>query len=319
MHQPAGTKGQRHSTSRWRVLSLGCAGALLLALGASSLALGGSPPDGGAANVDTKLVQGLEWRNVGPQLGGRSIAVAGTPSRRDEYYFGATGGGLWKTTDGGTTWNPTSDGYFKSSSVGAVAVCESNPDVVYAGMGEAQLRNDILPGDGVDKSTDAGRTWTHMGLSDTQTISRIRIDPNDCNRVFAAAMGHPFGRNSERGVFRSTDGGASWTRVLYRNSQTGAADLIMDPNNPDVLYAGLWHSFRRPWTGSSGGPGSGLYKSTDGGDSWTDLTRNPGLPQGIVGKVGVAVSGADSDRVYAIFDAKQPGIYVSDDAGATWT
>lgn len=284
---------------------VGCVVALLVALGGPSLA-------------ESRL-QALEWRNVGPNAGSRSIAVAGSPSRPNEYYFGATGGGLWKTTDGGTTWNPVTDGYLTSSSVGAVAVCEANPDVVYAGTGEVQFRNGIIQGDGIYKSSDAGRTWRHIGLRDSQTISRIRIDPSDCDRVYAAAMGHPFGRNEERGVFRSTDGGETWRRVLYRDAQTGAADLVIDPGNSRVLYASMWHAYMRPWGGRDGGPDSGVYKSADGGDTWTNLTRNPGLPRGIVGKVGVAVSGADSDRLYAmISSARDPGLYASDDAGATW-
>jgi photosystem II stability/assembly factor-like uncharacterized protein/flagellar hook assembly protein FlgD len=309
-----------HRRGRWRALAAGCLAAVLMALGTPSIALGAPAQGSGGATVDPSLLQGLEWRSIGPLRGSRSIAAAGSPSRRGEYYFGAMGGGLWKTTDGGTNWRPVTDGQLNSSSVGAVAVCESNPDVVYAGTGEVQFRENIIQGDGVYKSTDAGQTWTHLGLDDTQAISRIRIDPSDCNRVYAAAMGHPFGPNTERGVFRSTDGGQSWSRVLFRDDQTGAADLVMDRNDPDVLYAGLWQARMTPWGGSDGGPGSGLFKSADGGDSWTNLTRNPGLPQGIVGKVGVAVSGADSDRVYAIISAKEPeaGVYASDDAGATW-
>jgi photosystem II stability/assembly factor-like uncharacterized protein len=312
-------QGDRSRRRGKRTLTVVLLGGLVALLGGSSLGLAEGRSSGPeAASVDPSLLQALEWRSIGPIRGGRSIAAAGSPARPNEYYFGATGGGLWKTTDGGTTWNPVSDGHFTSSSVGAVAVCEANPEVVYAGMGEVQFRNDIIQGDGVYKSTDGGRTWTHMGLEDSQTVSRIRIDPSDCDRVYAAVMGHAFGRNTERGVFRSTDGGESWRRVLYRNSQTGAADLVIDPNDPSVLYAGLWYAFRRPWTGWSGGPGGGLYKSTDGGDTWTNLTRNPGLPRGIIGKVGVSVSGADSNRVYAIIDARQPGVFASDDAGASW-
>jgi photosystem II stability/assembly factor-like uncharacterized protein len=297
--------------------------ALLAALAWTSLGLaqGGTSgtSTGALSSVDPSLLQGLEWRNVGPLRASRSIAVAGSPSRRNEYYAGAVGGGLWKTTDGGESWNPVSDQQFTSSSVGAVAVCEANPDVVYVGMGEVQWRENIIPGDGVYKSSDGGQTWAHLGLEDTQTISRVRIDRNDCDKVYAAAMGHPFGSNSERGVFRSSDGGESWERVLYVDDQTGAADLTIDPSNPSVLYAGLWHAVMRPWGGTDAGEGSGIYKSTDGGDTWTDLTRNPGLPQGLIGKVGVAVSGADPDRVYAILSSENdPGVYVSDDAGASW-
>ncbi|HET7219512.1 MAG TPA: hypothetical protein VFJ02_15755 [Vicinamibacterales bacterium] len=271
-----------------------------------------------AAGVDSALFAGLHWRSIGPARGGRSIAVAGSSSRRDEYYFGATGGGLWKTTDGGVTWRAVSDGFFKTSSVGAVAVSESSPDVVYAGMGEVQLRGNVIQGDGIYKTSDAGRTWTHVGLAKTMVISRIRIHPSNPDIVYAAALGDPYGPNPDRGVFKTTDGGKTWTSVLARDDKTGAADLVMDPKNPDVLYAGFWEVFRTPHSLSSGGPGSGLFKTTDGGRTWTELTRNPGLPPALWGKLGVAVSGADSNRVYAIIEAAEGGVFLSDDAGATW-
>ncbi len=270
---------------------------------------------------DPAQFRALRWRNIGPQRGGRSIAVAGTPSRPFEYYFGATGGGLWKTTDGGLTWNPVGDGQFASSSVGAVAQCYANPDVVYVGMGEVQLRGNVIAGDGVYRSTDGGRTWTHLGLASStgqQMVGRIRVHPTDCDRVWVAVLGDAFGPNPERGVYRSTDGGRSWERTLFRDERTGAVDLALDPNNPDVLYASLWEVYRREWMLSSGGPGSGLFKSTDGGRTWTELTRNPGMPQGIIGKIGVSPSGADPNRVYAIIEAQEGGVFVSDDAGATW-
>ena len=271
------------------------------------------------AGYDVKLYNGLQWRNVGPNRGGRSIAVAGSASRPLEYWFGATGGGVWKTTDGGTTWRPMSDRAFKSSSVGAIGVCEANPDVVYVGMGEVQLRGNVMQGDGVYKTTDGGRTWTHLGLDDTHAIGRVRVHPSNCDIVYVAALGHPFGPNEERGVFRSTDGGRTWQKVLYRDARTGAVDLAMDPSNPQVLYAAFWEVYRTPWTLSSGGPGSGLFKSTDGGNTWTELTRNPGLPRGVIGKIGVSVSGADPNRVYAIIEAEDGGVFRSDDGGATWT
>lgn len=261
----------------------------------------------------------LKWRNIGPNRGGRSQAAAGSAKRPLEYYFGATGGGLWKTTNGGVTWFPVTDGQIHSSSVGAVAVSQSNPDVVYLGMGETELRGNIMQGDGVYKSTDAGKTWRHIGLSDTQAISRIRIHPSNPDIVYVAALGHPYGPNSERGVFRSTDGGTTWKKVLFRNDRAGAVDLAMDPNNPRVLFATIWDAYRTPWTLSSGGPASGFFKSTDGGDTWTEITRNPGLPKGILGKITVAVSGADSNRVYALVEADDGGLFQSNDAGATWT
>jgi photosystem II stability/assembly factor-like uncharacterized protein len=297
--------------------------AAFLSLLVLSALVGGSSPGWAQGRAESAAREqsefaSLEWRNIGPIQGGRATAVAGSGARPDEYYFGAVGAGLWKTTDGGENWNSVADGFLTSSSVGAVAVCETNPDVVYIGTGEVQWREWILPGDGVYKSTDGGETWEHIGLVETQTISRIRLDPTDCDRVYAAAMGRPFGPNAERGVFRSTDGGASWEKVLFVDEQTGAADLSIDPNNADVLYAGLWQAQMRPWGGTDAGPGSGLYKSTDGGDTWTNLTDNPGLPDGLIGKVGVAV-GADSQRVYAIFSARPgAGVYASDDAGETW-
>ena len=261
----------------------------------------------------------LQWRNIGPNRGGRSQAIAGSARQPLEYYFGATGGGLWKTTNGGVTWFPVTDGQIHSSSVGAVAVAESNPDVVYLGMGETELRGNIMQGDGVYKSADAGKTWKHVGLGDTQAIARIRVDPSNPEVVYVAALGHPYARNTERGVFRSTDGGANWKRVLYRDDHAGAVDLSMDSANPRVLYASLWDAYRTPWTLSSGGPSSGLFKSIDGGDHWTEITRNAGMPKGIIGKITIAVSPADSRCVYALVEADDGGLFQSNDAGATWT
>jgi photosystem II stability/assembly factor-like uncharacterized protein len=273
----------------------------------------------GNSGYDASLFSSLRWRNVGPNRGGRSIASVGVVARPQEYYFGAVGGGLWKTTDGGTTWAPVTDGQLHSSSVGAVAVSESNPDVVYIGMGEACLRGNIMQGDGIYKSTDAGKTWMHMGLADTQVIARVRVHPSNPDLVYVAAFGHPAGPNDDRGVFRSKDGGKTWTKVLFRNNHTGAIDLAIDRNKPNVLYAALWEAYRVSWQMSSGGPGSGLFKSTDGGDTWTEITRNKGLPQGVDGRIGVTISGADSDRVYAIVENENGGVFSSDDAGATWT
>ena len=275
-------------------------------------------PASTAAAVDPVLFSGLRWRSIGPARGGRSIAVAGSTSRPQEYYFGATGGGMWKTIDGGTTWRPVSDRFFKSSSVGAVAVSESIPDIVYAGMGEVALRGNIIQGDGIYKTTDGGKTWTHAGLERTMSVGRIRIHPTNPDIVYVAALGDPYGPNAERGVFKTTDGGKTWTKVLFRNDKTGAVDLAMDPRNPEVLYAGLWEVFRTPHSLSSGGPGSGIFKTTDGGAHWIELSRNAGLPKPIWGKTGITVSGADSNRLYALIEAGDGGVFLSDDAGATW-
>ncbi len=272
-----------------------------------------------AATYDSSMFNALKWRNIGPNRGGRSIACAGSSSRPLEYYFGAVGGGLWKTVDGGTTWKPVTDGQLTSSSVGAVAVSESNPDVVYIGMGETELRGNIMQGDGVYKSTDAGKTWRHMGLNDTQAIARIRVDPKNPDLVYVAALGHPYAPNQDRGIFRSSDGGKTWKKILYRDEHSGAVDLALDPHNPKVIYAALWDVYRTPWLLNDGGPGSGLFKSTDGGDTWSEITRNPGLPKGIVGKIGIAVSGADPNRLYAMVEANDGGLFLSNDAGATWT
>jgi len=262
----------------------------------------------------------LRWRSVGPARGGRSIAATGVDSRPNEYYMGATGGGLWKTTDGGITWRPVTDGLITSSSVGAVAVAPSNPDVVYFGTGEADIRGNIIQGDGAYKSTDAGKTWTKIGLTETENISKIRVDPNNPDIVYVAAFGHHAAPNPERGVFRSKDGGKTWQKILYKDDKTGAIELIIDPANPQVLYAALWEAGRNSWGMWSGGPGSGIYKSTDGGDRWTEITHNPGLPKAaIIGKTGLTVSGAESSRVYAQIEAEDGGFFRSDDAGATWT
>ena len=272
-----------------------------------------------AANgVDPALFAGLRWRSIGPDRGGRSIAVGGSTSRPYEYYFGTTGGGMWKTTDGGINWQPVGDTFFKTSSVGAVAVSDSNPDIVYAGMGEVALRGNIIQGDGVYKTTDAGRSWTHLGLDKTMAIGRVRVHPSNPDIVYVAALGDPYGPNPERGIFKSTDGGKTWSKVLFRSDKAGAVDLTMDARNPDVLYAGFWEVFRTPHSLSSGGPGSGLFKTTDGGATWTELTKNPGLPAPVWGKIGVSVSAADPNRVYAIIEAAEGGVFLSDDAGASW-
>jgi photosystem II stability/assembly factor-like uncharacterized protein len=272
-----------------------------------------------AAPLDTAILKAYRWRSIGPDRGGRSIAAAGVRGRPKEAYFGATGGGLWKTTDGGDTWTPITDGQIKSASVGAVAVSESNPDVVYIGMGETCIRGNIMAGDGIYKSTDAGKTWRQVGFDGgaKQNISKIRIHPTNPDIVWAAVFGFHGAPNDERGVFKTTDGGRTWKKVLYRDDKTGAVDLSLDATNPNVIYAAMWEAYRVEYQMSSGGPGSGLFKSTDGGETWTEITRRPGLPSGVVGRIGVAVA-ADPNRVYALVENENGGLFASDDAGATW-
>lgn len=291
----------------------------LAVLATPSLEVRGQRPSGQAGGEYTELLKVLRWRSIGPLRGGRSIAVGGSTARPLEYYFGATGGGVWKTTDGGLTWAPVADRFLRSSSVGAIAVSPSNPDIVYVGMGESKLRGNIIQGDGVYRTTDGGRSWTHLGLENTLTISRLRVDPADPDTVYATALGDPYGPNPERGVFRSRDGGKAWQKVLFRDEKTGGEDLVIDPRNPRVLYASMWEVYRTPHSLSSGGPGSGLFKSTDGGDTWTELTRNPGMPKGVIGKISVSVSGSASGRVYALVEALDGGLFASDDGGVTWT
>lgn len=282
-----------------------------------------------AAQVDPILYEGLQWRSIGPLRGGRSIAATGVAQRPKEYYFGATGGGIWKTTDGGVEWTCVSDGFLGTASVGALAVAPSNPDVVYAGTGEKDIRGNISHGDGMYRSDDAGKTWRHIGLRECQTISRIVVHPRDPDTAWVAALGHVYvkrdlatGRvdaDPNRGIYKTTDGGKTWNRVLYKSPTSGGIDVELVPSNPEVLYAALWEAWRTPYTLNSGGPGSGLFKSTDGGATWKDLTGNPGLPKGVIGKIGVTVSPADPKRLYAIVEALEGGIFRSDDAGATWT
>jgi photosystem II stability/assembly factor-like uncharacterized protein len=279
-------------------------------------AAGGQP----AAAPPRKPFGPLAYRQIGPFRGGRSAAVAGVASQPFVYYFGATGGGVWKTTDGGVTWEPLGDQTFKTGSVGAIGVSESDPNVVYVGMGEETLRGNLSHGDGMYKSTDAGKTWKKLpGLDDTRHISRVRVHPGNPDLVYVAAIGHAFGPNEQRGVFRSKDGGKSWEKVLYRHPLAGAIDLTFDPSNASVLYAALWQYIRKPWTFESGGPASGLFKSTDGGDTWQEITRSPGLPRGMVGKIGVTVSAAAPERVWAIVEAEDGGVFRSDNGGASWT
>lgn len=271
-------------------------------------------------SLTQQLLDAMTWRCIGPPRGGRVVAVAGDPVNPATYYFGGVAGGVWKTNDAGTTWVNISDAYFKTSSVGAIAVSESDPSTIYVGMGETTIRIDVSHGDGVYKSTDGGTTWTHCGLAATRHIGQVRIHPKNPDIVYVSALGHAFGNNEERGIYRTTDGGKNWTRILYKSDKAGAADLTFDPNNPNVLYASLWEVHRNFWELSSGGEDSGLYKSTDGGDSWTEITRNKGLPKaGLLGKIGLSASPAKAGRVWALIESQEePGIYRSDDFGETW-
>lgn len=260
-----------------------------------------------------------EFRCIGPFRGGRVVAVAGDPRDPNVFYFGGVCGGVWKTTDAGQYWQNISDGYFTASSVGALEVASADPNVIYAGTGETTIRIDVSIGDGVYKSTDAGRSWKHLGMKETRQIAKIRTHPDDADLVYMAAFGHAFGSNAERGVYRSTDGGNSWEQVLHVSDKAGAIDLCIDKNNPRIIYAAFWEAYRNFWQISSGGEGSGLWRSLDGGDTWQNISGNKGLPKGLLGKIGVAASPARSGRVWAIIE-NQPdgGIYRSDDYGETW-
>lgn len=270
-----------------------------------------------AAAMQASPFDGMAYRLVGPFRGGRATGVAGSAQQPSTFYAGMASGGLWKTTDSGVTWKPLWDNFDEASpSVGGVAVAPSNPDIVYAGTGEPQWRGNVMAGNGLYKSTDAGKSWRFSGLRDTKSIARVIVDPANPNRLFVAAMGDPFADNPERGIYRSLDGGATWQKMLYVDAKTGAIDVQFDPGNPNVLYAGMWQAHRKPWIMESGGPGSGLYKSTDGGNSWQRLSGN-GLPTGIMGRIGVAPT-SDPKRVYALIEADKGGLYRSDDGGRSW-
>jgi photosystem II stability/assembly factor-like uncharacterized protein len=297
-----------------RALALCALGVLGHALSPSLLAAQPGPAAAAPASAD------VSWRNLGPDQSGRMTSIAGSTARPDEYYMGTTGGGVWKTTDGGKTTVPVTDAYF-GGTIGSIAVQQSNPDVVWVGGGETPIRGNVSHGDGVWKTTDAGKTWQYMGLKETQYIARVLIHPTNPDVVYVGALGHVFGPNKERGVFRTTDGGKTWKNILFRNDSTGVADMILDPSNPKIIYATFWQAGRKPWQLVSGGRGSGIFKSTDGGDKWTEITRNPGLPKtGLLGAIGITVSPAKPSRLWAIVEHEtEGGVYRSDNAGATWT
>src|SRR5438874_455639 len=274
-----------------------------------------------AQQFNPNLYAEMRWRMIGPFRGGRTVAALGVPGQPNVFYIGVNNGGVWRTTDFGHSWQSLFDSQ-PTQSIGALAISPSDPKIIYAGSGEGLQRPDLSVGDGIYKSTDAGETWQHLGLRDGQQVPAIIVDPKDPNRVFAAVLGHPYGPNTERGVYRSTDGGQNWQRVLYKDPNTGAMDLAFDPRNPQTIYAVLWAARRPPWSvgNSYNGPGSGLFKSTDGGNSWLQLTKGvPTFEQGL-GRIGLGVSPSDPNRVYAMVDAKPEfgGVFRSDDAGMSW-
>jgi len=288
----------------------------VLLIGGASVRLMAGPDT--PKQIDQKLFQELKWRSIGPFRGGRVLAVTGVRGQPETYYFGSVGGGVWKTNDAGRTWKPIFDSQ-PIASIGAIAVAPSDANVIYVGSGEADMRSSISYGNGMYKSTDAGKTWTQIGLSDSRQIGRILVDPRDANRVFVAALGHAYGPNQERGVFRSKDGGKKWQKILFHDENTGAIDLAFEPGNPRTIYAALWQTRRPPWSiyPPSSGPGSGLYRSNDGGDHWQAVTGQ-GLPSEGLGRIGIAFAPSNPKRIYLIVDAKEGGLYRSDDGGQKW-
>ncbi|MCG6189201.1 WD40/YVTN/BNR-like repeat-containing protein [Maribellus maritimus] len=290
----------------------------VLLLGISDLSFGKKNEKKVEALPDTSAYSNLKYRNIGPFRGGRSAAVCGVTNNPDVYYFGATGGGVWKTEDAGQNWKNVSDGYF-GGTIGAVTVAPSNDNIIYAGGGEVTVRGNVSHGYGIWKSMDAGETWKYTGLKEGQYIPRIRVHPENPDLVYAAVLGHVFGPNEERGIYRSKDGGKNWEKILFVSEDAGAVDLVLDPFNPLVIYASTWKVRRKPYTLESGGEGSALWKSTDGGDSWQNISDSKGLPQGTLGIIGVTASPAKRNRIWAIIEAENGGVFRSDDAGKTWT
>ena len=264
-------------------------------------------------------IQALQWRSIGPFVGGRGTSVVGHPTQKHVFFGGHGSGGLWKTEDAGRYWIPVGEGQFNYGSIGAVAIHEANPDIMYVGLGEPQMRNDVSYGDGVYRSLDGGETWEHLGLEDAKIISQIIIHPDDPDIVYVGSPGQAFGPSPERGVFKTTDGGETWEHVLFKSEEAGVIDMIMSPDDPDTLFAAVWEFERKSWGPKTAGPDSGLWKSTDGGVTWEDIRQNEGLPAGVWGRTGLTMSAADPNRVYALVDNEtQQGLYRSDDLGETW-
>jgi len=309
-----------HRAEFCRPLSAAAMTGVLIALTLIAAVAFVAPERAAAQSVDSRYLDLVSWRSVGPSRGGRVLGVVGHPTDNLTFYQGSAGGGVWKTVDGGLNWRNVSDGFFDTGSVGAVAVARTDGNIVYVGMGEACIRGNASHGDGVYRTDDGGRTWTHLGLEETRQIGRVAVHPTNPDVAFVAALGDAWGPSEDRGVFRTRDGGRTWEKVLYRDEDTGAIDLVLDPSDPNTIYASLLELRRFPWGFRSAGPGTGLFKSTDGGDTWTELTDNPGLPEGLKGRIGIAVSPANPDRVWAIIDATlgEKGLFRSDDAGATW-
>ncbi|HEY6894401.1 MAG TPA: hypothetical protein VI258_09555, partial [Rhodanobacteraceae bacterium] len=303
-----------------KLFLLTLAAAALMPLGYARLAPRAFAQSGANATVDVTTYQDLRWRSIGPHRGGRSTAASGVRTQPNVFYMGATGGGVWKTENYGITWTPISDGQIPTGSIGAIAVADSNPDIIYVGTGSEAIRSNVIIGKGIYKSTDAGKTWRFSGIKDAGQIAQVKVHPKNPDIAYAAVVGNPFGATPDRGIFRTRDGGKSWQKVLFINDQTGASSVVINWSNPDEIYAGAWRAQRKPWTIISGGPASegGIYKSTDGGDHWTHLTS--GLPQKLIGKVWLDIAQSNPKVVYAQIEAPEleGGLYRSDDAGATW-
>src|SRR5712664_3652391 len=291
------------------------AAVLILSIAGTALATAAK-----AESYDPGLFRELRWRMIGPHRGGRTKAAAGIPDRPGVFYVGACNGGVWKTDDYGRTWTPILDDQ-PTGSIGAIAIAPSNPEVLYVGSGEGLQRPDLSTGDGIYKSTDGGKTWRHLGLRDAQQIPQIAVDPKDPDRLFVAVLGHPYGPNEQRGIFRSTDGGESFQRVLYKDADTGGVDVLLDPTDPKIVYAALWEARQAPWeNGQFSGPGSGLYKSIDGGTTWKPLTKGlPDFEHDGLGRIGIGIAPSRSSRLFATVQITEGGfLYRSDDTGETW-